>query len=41
MDVSEFRDMCRSYGIKADKAKSDRYDGVIFLRSAAVGAEGF
>ncbi len=41
IDVNEFRDLCRLHGIEADKAKGDRYDGVIFMRSAAMGAEQF
>jgi CYTH domain-containing protein/predicted ATPase len=41
MDVDEFRELCRLHDVQADKAKGDRYDGVIFMRSAAVGAERF
>lgn len=41
MDVTAFRELCQQYDVQADKAKGDRYDGVIFMRSAAVGAEQF
>ncbi len=41
MDVAAFRQLCHEYDVHADKAKGDRYDGVIFMRSAAVGAEPF
>ncbi len=41
MDDLSFRQLCDRYTVNPDTAKGDRYDGVIFMRSAAVGAEAF
>ncbi len=41
MSPSDFRALCLLHGVYPDREKGQRYDGVIFMRSAAVGAEEF
>jgi CYTH domain-containing protein len=41
MEEESFVALCADQGVHAYTAKGDRYDGVIFMRSAAVGAEDF